>query len=112
MEFGNKATQVWIPFYRVEKVLTFSNYLIRKTGTTHTHCVHQFRQKQTVPQQTPEDLESINPAEFITDPSLGKFRSEPELFDVFLPRLLGDVQPSSTEAQLSTQQPARVRLTI
>ena len=34
----NKSLQVWLPLYRVEKVLTNSNYIVRKVGTNHTVC--------------------------------------------------------------------------
>ena len=66
----------------------------QETATTHTQCIPQNRLKPIAPRQTPADLESINPAEFITNHSLGKFRGEPGLFDDYLSRPSEDVQPS------------------
>ena len=109
-DFGKQSKQVWIPLYRVEKVLTNSNYLIRKIGTLYTQCVHRIRLKPVVPQQEPEDLESIDPTTFMTDPSLGQYRGEPELFDGQLPQLLEDIQPSEINTQ--TQQPATIQLSV
>ena len=36
-----KSLQKWLPLYRVEQVLTNSNYIVRKVGTNHTQCVHR-----------------------------------------------------------------------
>ena len=71
--------QKWLPLYKVEKVLTDSNYIIRKVNTNYTQCVHRIRLKPIKPSETPEDLEVINPANFQPDPS--RKHMEPELFD-------------------------------
>ena len=42
-DLSHKAVQIWLPLYKVEKVLTNSNYLIRKVGTPFTQCVHRIR---------------------------------------------------------------------
>ena len=36
--FSPKSIQKWLALYRIEKVLTDSNYWIRKVGTNFTHC--------------------------------------------------------------------------
>ena len=109
--FGSKSMQVWIPLYRVEKVLTNSNYIIRKMGTNYTQCVHRIRLRPVV-QHQPEDLEIIDPSKFETDPSLGKYRSEPGLFDDSLPQLLDDIQPANGGQSNLPDAPARIRLSV
>ena len=94
-DIGSKSMQVSIPMYRVEKVLTSSNYIIRKMGTNNTQCVHLIRLRPVIPQHQPEDLKTIDPRKFETDPLLGKYRSETELFDDFLSKLLDGIQPEN-----------------
>ena len=107
----NKSLQVWLPLYRVEKVLTNSNYIVQKAGTNHTQCVHRIRLRPIKPQYPPEDIEPIDPKQFVIDPSLGKYRSEPGLFDDYLPRLLEDAQPQNDSEKPQTA-PTTIRLTI
>ena len=38
-----KAVQTRLPLFRLERLVTNSNYIIRKTGTIHTQCVHLIR---------------------------------------------------------------------
>ena len=111
-EFGSHSKQVWIPLYRVEKVLTNSNYLIRKVGTIYTQCVLRIRLKPIVPQQAPDDLENLDPTTFMTDPSLGKYRGEPELFDECIPQLLEDFHNPTTEEPSQIQGPSSVQLSV
>ena len=111
-EFGSHSKQVWIPLYRVEKVLTNSNYLIRKVGTIYTQCVHRIRLKPIVPQQAPDDLDNLDPTTFMTDPSLGKYRGEPELFDECIPQLLEDFHNPTTEEPSQIQGPSSVQLSV
>ena len=87
-DFGNKSMNVWIPLYRVEKVLTHSNYLIRKVGTNYTQCLHRIRLRPYEPLESPVDLQQIDPKLFVPEPALGKYRQEPELFDEQIPNLL------------------------
>ena len=42
-DFGSKSMQVWLPLYRVEKVLTNSNYIVRKVGTNYTQWAYRIR---------------------------------------------------------------------
>ena len=111
-DFGSKSMQVWIPLYRVEKVLTNSNYIIRKVGTNYTQCVHRIRLRPVDPQYQPEDLNPIDPTKFQTDPSLGKYRSEPGLFDKNLPKLLDEIQPDNPDETDQPAAPARIRLSV
>ena len=87
-DFGSKSMNVWLPLYRVEKVLTDSNYLIRKVGTYFTQCIHRIRLRAYSPSEPPIDLENIDQEKFIPDPVLGKYRQEPALFDNEIPKLL------------------------
>ena len=77
-DFASKSMQVWLPLYRVEKVLTNSNYLIRKVGTNFTQCVHGIRLRPYKPTEQPVDLESVNPKYFVPDPFDNEF---PKLFE-------------------------------
>ena len=57
-DFASKSMQVWLPLYRIEKVLTNSNYLIRKVGTPFTQCVHRIRLRPYKPTEAPTDLDN------------------------------------------------------
>ena len=70
----------WMALYKVEKVLTRSNYLIRKIGTNHTQIVHRVRLKSIKPQYTVQDIEVKN-ENFVADPLVPEILREPELFD-------------------------------
>ena len=52
----NNSLQVWIPLYRVEKVLTNSNYIIRKVGTNYTQCVHRIRTHDETHDEAPATI--------------------------------------------------------
>ena len=80
-DFAAKSLQIWLPLYRVEKVYTTSNYLIRKTGTNYTQVVHRMMLRPYEPQESVEDISPIDKKQCIPDPSLGKHWGEPELFD-------------------------------
>ena len=84
-----KSLNKWIPLYRVEQVLTNSNYIVRKVGTNYTQCVHRIRLRPITPQYQIEDLAHIHPNNFVPDPST-RHTSEPSLFDSTLPDLLSD----------------------
>ena len=43
-EFARKSLPIWLPLYRIGKILTNSNYIIRKVGTNYTQCVHRIRE--------------------------------------------------------------------
>ena len=77
----NKQQSRWIPMYRVEKILTNANYIVRKTNTQFTQCVHRMRLRPIKPQHEVEDLDSINPNDFEADPSVPEHEREPQLFD-------------------------------
>ena len=73
----------------MEKVLTKSNYLIRKIGTPYTQCVHRIRLRPITPNYDVEDI-SVTQQDFTPDPSLGKYRSEHEIFDEALETSLNE----------------------
>ena len=80
-----KIIQKWLALYRVERVLTAANYLIRKTGTNYTQIVHRIRLRPIKPQYQVTDIEDINPENFQTDPTLGCYRGDQDFFDNGLP---------------------------
>ena len=84
-----KSLTKWLPLYRVETVLTHSNYIIRKVGTNYMQCVQRIRLRPIQPQYQVEDLTNINSSNFQLDPST-RHVSEPSLFDNALPNLLQD----------------------
>ena len=104
----NKSLQVWIPLYRVEKVLTNSNYINRKVVTKYTQCVHRIRLRPIQPQYPPEDIEQIDQ----NHPSLRRYRSEPGLFDDYLPKLLEDIQPQTDNDETHDEAPATIKLSV
>ena len=63
-----KSQSKWTGIYRVEKILTRSNYLIRKTKTNYTQIVHRVRLKPFTPQFKIEDLDDIGEQKFLEDP--------------------------------------------
>ena len=115
-DFGYKLMTVWLPLYRIERVLTNSNYLIRKVGTLFTQCVHRIRLRPYTTNVKPSDLDNIDPNKFVPDPLLGKNRQEPELFDEQIPKLLEhhfiDDVPQENQEDQTEQQPATVTLSF
>ena len=103
--------QKWLPLYKVEKVLTDSNYIIRKVNTNYTQCVHRIRLKPIQPSKTPEDLEIINPAKFQPDPSR-KQHMEPDLFDKHIPELINEQENEIKQATKVKQDPVKVTINV
>ena len=87
-DFASKSLPIWLPLYRIEKILIISNYVIRRVGTNYTQCVHRIRLRTVTPQGRIDDLTVINFEKFQRDPSLGHYRGEPTLFDERIPSLL------------------------
>ena len=87
-DFASKSLPIWPPLYRIEKIVTNSNYIIRKVGTDYTQCVNRIRLRAVTPQGRTDDLTIINFDNFQRDPSLGHYRGEPTLFDESIPSLL------------------------
>ena len=92
-DFASKSLPIWLPLYCIDKILTNSNYIIRKVGTNYTQCVHRICLRPVTPQGRIDDLTVINFENFQQDPSLGHYRGEPTLFDESIPSLL---EPSAT----------------
>ena len=76
------------------KILTNSNYIIRKVGTNYTQCVHRIRLRPVEPQGRVDDLRVIDFQNFQRDPSLGQFRGERYIFDESVPSLVDSLQPT------------------
>ena len=105
-DFAAKSTTIWLSLYRVEKVLTKSNYLIRKVGTPYTQCVHRIRLRPIKPNYEVEDIQ-LTLDDFKPDPSLGKYRSEHEMFDEALDQVLqeGQLYDPKVDTEKSSAQP-------
>ena len=86
-DFAAKSTTIWLSLYRVEKMLTKSNYLIGKVGTPYTLFVHRIHLRPITPNYQVEDIQ-LTMDDFRPDPSLGKYRSEHDMFDDALEDLL------------------------
>ena len=78
----------WNGLYRIEKVLSRSNYVVRKVNTNHTQIVHRVRLKPIIPQYEVEDLTNIDSKQFIPDPLVAEALREPKLFDNSLEDML------------------------
>ena len=106
-DFASKSMPIWLPLYRIEKILTNSIYIIRKVGPNYTQCVHRIRLRPVTPQGGIDDLTVSNFENFQRDPSLGHYRGEPTLFDENIPSLL---EPPTTvvATQNVTEDPPRV----
>ena len=55
-----KSLTKWLPLYRVETVLTTSNYIIRKVGKNNTQCIHRIPLLPIKPQYVVADLPVIH----------------------------------------------------
>ena len=110
-DFANKSLPIWLPLHRIEKILTNSNYIIRKFGTNYTQCLHRIRLRPVTPQGRDDDLTVINFKNFQRDPSLGHYRGEPTLFDETIPSLL---EPPTTvvATQNVTEDPPPVTVSL
>ena len=104
-DFAAKSTTIWLSLYRVEKILTKSNYLIRKVGTPYTQCVHRIRLRPITPNYQVEDIQ-LTMDDFRPDPSLGKYRSEHEMFDDALEDLIreGKLYDPNIDKPISQKQ--------
>ena len=109
----NKQQSRWIPLYRVEKLLTIANYIVRKTNTNYTQCIHRMRLRPVKPQCQVEDLEHVDPENFEADPTIPEEEREPQLFDnqvrhhinednMQLPITTPDVQSVSFNSNIQT----------
>ena len=68
----------WEGPYKVVKVLSNSNYIIRKIGTLRTQCVHRMRLRPFTPNAPIEDIQD-NTSQYFEDPDA---LNEQELFDM------------------------------
>ena len=59
-DFASQSLPIWLPPYRIQKILTNSNYIFRKFGTNYTQCVHKIRLRPVTPQGRINDLTVIN----------------------------------------------------
>ena len=80
MTTGKHMTK-WLPLYRVEKVLTNMNYIVRKTATHLTQCVHRIRLRPIIPQTAFRDFDWIDPSRFQKHQEQLNDVEEPQAFD-------------------------------
>ena len=78
----------WNGLYRIEKVLSRSNYVVRKVNTTHTQMVHRTRLKPIISQYAIKDLANIDSKQFTPDPLAPEALREPEIVDSSLEEML------------------------
>ena len=110
-DFAAKSAKIWLSLYKVEKVLTNSNYLIRKIGTPYTQCVHRIRLRPISPKFEVDDT-NVTHQDFKPDPSLGKFRSEYQIFDEALGKSFTEDIVFVTPARNDENQTEEVEHTI
>ena len=104
-DFAAKSNTIWLSLYRVEKILTKSNYLYRKVGIPYTQGFHRIRLLPITTNYRVEDIQ-LTVDDFLPDPSLGKYRSEHEIFDDALEDLLreGKLYDPSIDKPISKKQ--------
>ena len=103
-----KLQSKWTGFYRAEKVLIGSNYLIRKRKTNYTQIVHRVRLKPFIPQFKIEDINDVVEQKFLEVPSIPEALKEPQLFDAHVEntnyRPLDDRSTPHITSKVSLQQ--------
>ena len=90
--------------------MTDSNYLIRKVGTNYTQIVHRIRLRPIKLQYQVKDIDEINSDNFQTDPTLGHYRGEQDLFDHGLPSLLDNDRIAAEKEIPNFDSPVRVSI--
>ena len=93
-------------------MLTRSNCIIWKIGTNYTQCVHRLRLRPIKPQYELHDIPNLDPNSFTADPSLTPYRSEPALFDKFLPDMLNSERTSTEEVEIPVPPDDQVTTTL
>ena len=97
-KFSNMQCK-WMALYKVEKVLTRSNYLIRKIETNRTQVVHRVRLKL---QYIVQDVE-VKEENFVADPLDPEILREPELFDNCIDEVLYSPWNDNRKAVVQTR---------
>ena len=87
--FAAKLSTIWLSRYKIEKVLTKTNYLAKEIGTPYTQCVQRTRLRPITPTCEVEYI-SIARRNFKLDRSLGNDRSEHENFHEALENYLNE----------------------
>ena len=95
----------------MEKVLTYSNYIVRKVNTNYTQCVHRIRLKPIKPNEIPEDLEVVKPENFQPDPSRRQ-NMEPDLFYKHFPELIIEQGQERQQSKTVKQDPVKVNINV
>ena len=110
-DFASKSLPIWLLLYRIEIVLTNSDYFIRNVGMNYTQSIHRICLRPVIPQGRTDDLTVTNFEKFRIEPSLGRYRGEPTLFDESIPSLL---EPPTTlvATQNVMEDPAPVTVSL
>ena len=87
-DFASKSLPVRLPLYRVEKILTISNYIVRKVGRNYTQCEQRIFLRLVTPHGRIDDLTVISIEFFQRDPLLGHLFDETRLFVDVIPSFL------------------------
>ena len=74
-------TSIWDGPFKVVKALSHSNYIVRRTETHRTQCVHRMRLRKFIPHDKIPDIET-NENNYYTDPDA---IDESDLFDKKIP---------------------------
>ena len=69
-------TFLWNGLFKVMKVPSHSNYILRKTGTHETQCIHRMRLRKFNPHEKVSDFQ-VDESQFFNDSAV---IDEPELF--------------------------------
>ena len=91
--------------------MTNSNYIIRKTGTNYTQCVHRIRLRPIKLTEPPEVIQEIDPEKFEADPLRRTTQNGPELFDEYIPNFLEEEQ-STVFSKTETVQTSQICLGV
>ena len=93
------------------KILTDSNYIIRKVNRNYTQSVHRIRLKPIKPIETPEDLGVINLASSQRGSSRRQ-HMEPGLFDKYISELINEQEKETQPARTVKPDPARSTINV
>ena len=90
-------TFLWNGLFKVMKVPSHSNYILRKTGTHETQCIHRMRLRKFNPHEKVSDFQ-VDESQFFNDSAV---IDEPELFSNETPLVTPTAEAVSSEPEES-----------
>ena len=106
----------WTGIYRIEKVLTRSDYLIRRVNTNFTQIVHRVRLKPFKPQYKVKDIEVIDDKKFCEDELVPDMVKEPQRFysqiEQIVYRPIDNRSTPSVRTAIKTQLPKASKFSL